>query len=92
MWLPKSKPPTIAEKQILPRLSLIATLDTDGYVFFSLTHSITNADVMLLFLSNLARKLGGELLFWRDDTWFLLDGAKYHVSTETKEHLKKLNL
>jgi hypothetical protein len=34
-------------------------------------------------MSSLARKLDSELPFWRDDTVFLLDGAKYHTSIET---------
>jgi len=76
----------------LPRLSLIAALTTDGEVYFSLTHAMTNADVMLLFMANLVRKLDGELLFWKEETVFLLDGAKYHVSNETQTYLKKLNI
>jgi len=44
---------------------------------------MTNADVMLLFMSNLAKKLDIEVPFWRETSVFLLDGAKYHVSLET---------
>ena len=76
----------------MPRLSLIAALTTDGEVFYALTHAMTNAEVMLLFMSSLARKLDSELQFWRDDTVFLLDGAKYHVSDQTQDYLKKLNI
>ena len=83
MWAPKSKSSTIPEKQILPRLSLIAALSSDGEVWFSLLHSMTDSEVMALFLAGLVRKLDGELLFWRENTVFLLDGAKYHVSIET---------
>ena len=53
---------------------------------------MTNAEVMLLFLSSLIRKLDGELLFWRDDTVFLLDGAKYHVSDHTRTVVMRLGL
>jgi hypothetical protein len=92
MWCPKKAACTIGDKQIQPRLALIASLDTDGNVFFALTQSITNSEVMLLFMSSLARKLDSELPFWRDNTVFLLDGAKYHTSIETKDYLKKLKL
>ena len=47
---------------------------------------------MLLFMSCLARKLDGELPFWRDNTVILLDGAKYHTSIETFDYLMKLKL
>ena len=37
MWCPKKAACTIGDKQIQPRLALIASLDTDGNVFFALT-------------------------------------------------------
>ena len=50
MWCPTNTPCTITDKFMNPRLALIAALDTDGNVYFSLTHSNTDSDVMLLFL------------------------------------------
>ena len=78
MWYPSTGAGTVTEKQINPRLALIAALDSDGNTFFSLTHAITNSDIMLLFLSNLARTLDREQYNWRDNTIILLDGARYH--------------
>ena len=43
-------------------------------------------------MSNLAKKLDIEVPFWRETSVFLLDGAKYHVSLETQEYLKKLKV
>ena len=50
MWCPTKAPCTITDKAINPRLALIAALDTDGRVYFSLNHSNTDSDVILLFL------------------------------------------
>ena len=36
-WMPSDTPGTVTDKAIGHRLSLIAALDTDGRVFFSLT-------------------------------------------------------
>ena len=42
---------------VLPRVSMIAALDSNGEVWFSLTHSTTDSDVITLFLSNLIKLL-----------------------------------
>lgn len=92
MWYPPEGAGTMTEKQINPRLALIAALDSDGNTYFALTHAITNSDIMLLFLSNLARKLDLEQHNWRDNLIILLDGARYHTSEDTRTYLKKLNM
>jgi len=51
MWCPTKSPCTVNEKLVIPRLALIAALDTDGQVFFSLNHSNTDSEVMILFLN-----------------------------------------
>ena len=50
MWCPTNAPCTITDHAINPRLAVIAALDTDGRVYFSLNHSNTDSDVILLFL------------------------------------------
>ena len=47
---------------------------------------------MLLFLSTLCRELSREDVNWRENTFILLDGIKYHVSDETKTYLRKLDV
>ena len=49
MWCPTASADTIPDNQIIPRLALIAALDTEGHVYYALTHAITNGDVLLLF-------------------------------------------
>ena len=50
MWCPTDAPCTVTDHSVSPRLALIAALDTDGRVYFSLNHSNTDSDVILLFL------------------------------------------
>ena len=47
---------------------------------------------MLLFMLHLCKRLDKETPGRRKKTAFLLDGARYHTSDETREHLKKLNV
>ena len=92
MWCPGQTPATITQKAILHRLSLIAVLDTEGNIYFSLTQANTDQNVMLAFLVKLVEQLDLERPGWRDDTVILLDGACYHTGTDIREYLRKLNL
>lgn len=53
MWCPTKAPATVTDKGITPRLALIAALDTEGQVYFSLTHAVTDSDVIATFLKRL---------------------------------------
>ena len=44
-------------KTIQPRLSMIAALDTEGKVWFSLNHATTDGDVITLFLKHMISTL-----------------------------------
>ena len=90
MWCPTNTPCTITDKFMSPRLALIAALDTDGNVYFALTHSNTDSSVMLLFLLGLVNKLNQETPDWISKSVLLLDNEKYHMSEETRDGLRKL--
>ena len=92
MWAAADAPASSAVRLVNPRLSFLAALDTDGRVFFSLTQCNTDSDVMILFISSLCRKLDMEILDWKTDSVLLLDNAKYHVSDECQDFLKKLGV
>ena len=47
---------------------------------------------MLAYLQHLIAKLDDETPGWREDTYLLLDGAKYHTGDEIREYLQKLQL
>ena len=64
MWAPSDAPVTIKDKQVSPRISLLAALDTNGKIWFSLTHANTDANVMTMFLRFLARQLDQESPGW----------------------------
>ena len=92
MWAPADAPASSILKPVSPRLALIASLDTDGNVFFSLTHANTDSDIMLMFISSLCRKLDNEILDWKENSVLLFDGAKYHTSEETLRFLRLLGV
>ena len=92
MWCPGDSPATINQRAITPRLALIAALDTDGEVYFALTHANTDSDVLMLFMRFLMRQLDSEDPDWSSHTVFLLDGARYHTSEEIRGYHKKLQV
>ena len=92
MWAPPGAPASSTLKLVNPRLALLAALDTDGRVFFSLTHANTDTDIMIMFISCLCRKLDSEIVDWKSNSVFLLDGAKYHTSAESLKFLRLLGV
>ena len=92
LWHPKRQVCSIPMQTVSPRISLIAAIDTDGRTWFTLTQANTDSDIMLLFFTKLILLLDQEASSWRDDVVFLLDGARYHTSPETKDHLRRLGL
>ena len=49
---------------ITPRLSMIAAIDTEGRVWFALSHSTTDSNTMALFLQHLTQTLDQETPGW----------------------------
>ena len=92
MWCPTTSTSTIKLSAVTPRLALIAALDTDGQVYFALTHSNTDSDVLMLFMKHLLKQLDTEEHDWQSNTVFLLDGAKYHTSEEMREYFRKMKV
>ena len=50
MWSPPYAPNTVTSKTVTPRLALIAALDTNGKVYYSMTQTNTDSDTMMLFM------------------------------------------
>ena len=71
---------------------MIAALDTCGNVWFSLTHSNTDSDMIAIFFQQLVRLLDDEYADWRDNTVILLDNATYHWSQDSRYVFYKLGL
>lgn len=71
---------------------MIAALDTDGRVWFALSHANTDSDVMAAFLKHLSKTLDLEDIDWRENTVLLWDNASYHSSAETMSVIRRLGL
>lgn len=71
---------------------MIAALDTEGQVWFTLSHSNTDSNMMALFLHHLIIALDSESPGWQENTLFLWDNASYHRSQETKSIAQRLGL
>ena len=92
MWCPTDAAATITQRAVTPRLTLIAALDTEGRLYYALTHANTDSDVLLVFMKHLMRQLDSENPSWAENTVFLLDGARYHTVEEMREYLRKLQV
>ena len=87
-WCPVGQRNTISKKDLSPKVNLIAAIDTNGMAYAALTQINTDTDVMVSFLSRLATVLKIEDPNWLTNTVLLMDGAKYHTSSETRKMLK----
>ena len=92
IWAPSDAAGTFTDKQVAPRISLIAALDTDGRIWFSLTQANTDTDVMTTFLRYLVRELDRESPGWQETTTILLDNAAWHTNQIMKQRLARLGL
>jgi hypothetical protein len=75
-----------------PNVNIIAGLSSTGKVYLSLTTVNTDSDVMMLFVGWLCKTLIRENPKYRETTVFLLDGASYHRSKETRTYFDRLGL
>ena len=92
MWVPTDGAGTFTDKQVNPRISLIAALDTDGKIWFALTQANTDSDVMTTFLRYLVRKLDVESPGWQENSLILLDNASWHTNPVMKQRLARMGL
>ena len=92
VWAPRNGLGNVKLNTVSPRLSMIAALDTDGRVWFSLSHSNTDSNVMITFLNHLQQALDIETPGWQESSWLLWDNAPYHTSDETRAAAKAMGL
>ena len=59
-WHNRCESNSLPKKNVNPRLSLLAAIDTDGRVFMALTTSNTTSEVICLFVSQLVELLEEE--------------------------------
>ena len=91
-WAPRNGQGNMKLNSVTPRLSMIAAIDTEGHVWFSLNHANTDSNVMATFLHHLKHELDRESPGWQETTYLLWDNAPYHSSDETRAALQALSL
>jgi len=92
LWAPANSATTFSDKQVAPRISLILAMDTEGRMWFALTHANTDSDIMTTFLRYLSRQLDIETPGWQEEATILLDNAKWHSNAKMKERLARMQL
>ena len=92
MWVPTDSAGSVKDKQVQPRISLIAALDTEGRIWCALTQDNTDSDVMTLFLRYLVRRLDLETPGWQENSTILLDNAAWHTNPIMKQRLSRMQL
>ena len=90
MWCPKNADATVTQKAVAPRLALIGSIDTDGRIYFALSHANTDGDTMSLFIVHLVRQLDVDIPDWRKDSVMLMDNASWHKSDVILKTLQDL--
>ena len=64
-------------------------MDNRGPLYYAMTQTNTHSDIICLFMRDLMDILDLESPGWKEDTILLLDGARYHTSTDTKAFLRE---
>lgn len=89
-WMAPNTTNSAVKLQVVPRISMIAALDTSGAVYLSLLQANSNSGVMEIFLRQLVVQLDKKRKGWRRDTVIILDNARYHWSKATTKILRAL--
>ena len=91
-WAVKGDKNSMPKLQVLPRISMIMGISTNGAIYTSLLQANSNSKVMDLFFRQLAKKHDKERKEWRYDTMILMDNAPYHTCAATMKLLEELDI
>ena len=91
-WAPRGRSNSMPIKQMRPRISIIAALDSTGSVLISLLQCNNNSETMEMFFTYMIRHLDNKQPGWRRDTVILLDNASYHSSTTMMEFFEEFQV
>ena len=83
---------TVKLRPITPSVAMIAALDTDGRVYFTLSHANTDQDTFMLFMRYLVERLDRETPGWQENSIILMDNAPYHVGKLAREYFRKMQI
>ncbi len=85
-WRKQGQTNSVSFKQIIPRLSVLTAISTEGESYLSVSNATTDTDTFRLFIQQLEIKLTTERPGWKEDTVILIDNAKYHSAGLTREY------
>ena len=91
-WNRKGAVSSVPTKAISPSLSMIAALDTDGLVYFCLSHATTDQDTFMLFLRHLVAKLDQDSPGWEANSYIAMDNAAWHSGQDIRSYMRKMEL
>ena len=76
----------------MPRLGLIVAITFDGRLIASMIQSNTNSSVFCMFIRHLVNILDQQDGTWREKTIISIDGAPYHMSSDSMSVYKGLQI
>ena len=91
-WTPVQTRKASALKAVQPSLAMITSLDSDGRVFFALSHSTTDQDSFMVFMRHLVAKMDNLIPGWQESSIILIDNAPYHSGEEIRDYLHKMEV
>ena len=91
-WKLPGQSNSIAVKQVMPRLSLIVAVSSNGDVYASMLQSNMDSGNFSMFVRHLSNILDQGASNWREKTIITMDGAPYHMSSESMAIYKSLDL
>ena len=91
-WALPGRPNSVAKKNVVPRISMVVALDSEGAVKITLLQANSNSQVMELFFSNFIRMMDDRNRYWRKHHVILMDNAPYHTSNAMMEFYKEHDL
>ena len=71
---------------------MVAAVDTEGCLWYSLSQGTGNALTFALYLEHLAQQMNSEIVDWASDTVFLLDNAAIHSAPVVKDTMARLGM
>ena len=84
-WALPGRSNSVAKKNMVPRISMVVALDSEGAVKITLLQANSNSQVMELFFSNFIRMMDDRNRYWRKHHIILMDNAPYHTSNSMME-------
>ena len=88
-WRVHGESNSLPTKDVSPRISLLAAIDSNGGIYFAMVQANVDHEVMGVFLTKLVGKLSAEDVNWRTKTVIVQDNAPYKKEFGVLEQLKR---